>query len=140
MKSGEIVPCGFFVARGDAPEVFDRIEEPLDKVALAIEREVAVAFDLAVGLRRDHRFDLPCCQGFDEPVAVVPLVAEKCRGLNLVGKGLCLSDVVCLPSGQAECEGISQGVDDGMDFRRQAAARVAYGLVFAPFLRAPALC
>jgi hypothetical protein len=55
-------------------------------------------------------------------------------------KSFCLRDVVCLSSSQAEHEGISQGVDDGMDFRRQATTRAAYGLVLSPFLRAPALC
>ena len=45
-----------------------------------------------------------------------------------------------LAAGEAERQGIAQGVDDHMDFGGQAAARAAYGLVDAPFLRAPALC
>ena len=140
VKSCEIVSCGLFVTGGDAAEVLDGVEEPLDEIALAIEREIAVAFDLAVRFRRDHRFDGAHFQAVDEAVAVVALVAKEGCGLDLSRKRFCLGDVMCLSPAQAEREGISQGVDDGMDFCRQAAARAAYGLVLAPFLRAPALC
>jgi hypothetical protein len=51
-----------------------------------------------------------------------------------------LVDIVDLPAGETERQRIAQGVDDHMDFGGQAAARAAYGLVEAPFLRAPALC
>jgi len=140
VKSGEIVSGSLFITGGDAAKVLDGIEEPLDEIALAVERKIAVPFDLAVCFRRDHRFDGAHFQALDEAVAVVAFVAEQRCGLDLSGKRFCLRDVVCLSCGQAECEGISQGVDDGMDFRRQAAARAADGLVLAPFLRAPALC
>ena len=140
MKSGEIVAGGLFITRGDAAEALDGIEEPLDEIALAVERKVAIPFDLAVRFGRDHRFDGARFQALDEDIAVVALVAEERCGLDLSGKRFRLRDVVCLSSSQTKHEGISQGVDDGMDFRRQAAARAAYGLVLAPFLRAPALC
>ena len=140
MKSGEIVAGGLFITGGDAAKVLDGIEDPLDEIALAVEGKIAVPFDRAVGFRRDHRFDGAPFQAVDEAVTVVTLVAEECCVLDLSGKSFCLCDVVCLSSGQAEHEGISQGVDDGMDFRRQATTRAAYGLVLSPFLRAPALC
>jgi hypothetical protein len=47
---------------------------------------------------------------------------------------------VDMPAGEAERQRIAEGVDDHMNFGGQAAARAAYGLVEAPFLRAPALC
>ena len=49
-------------------------------------------------------------------------------------------DVVNLAAGQTDRQRIAERIDDGVDLRRQAAARTAYGLVKAPFLRAPALC
>jgi hypothetical protein len=58
----------------------------------------------------------------------------------LGGQRLRLRDVVDVAAGETERQGISQGVDERMDFCRQSAARAAYGLVAAPFLRAPALC
>jgi hypothetical protein len=47
---------------------------------------------------------------------------------------------VDMPAGEAERQRIAEGVDDHMNFGGRAAARAAYGLVEAPFLRAPALC
>ena len=140
MESSEIVAGSLFITRGDAAKVLDGIEEPLDEIALVVERKIAVPFDLAVRFGRDHRFDGARFQAFDEDIAVVSLVPEERCGLDLSRERFGLSDVVCLSSSQTEHEGISQAVDDGMDFRRQAAARAAYGLVLAPFLRAPALC
>ena len=48
MQGGEEISCGFLIARGDAPEVFDRVEETFDKVALPIAGEGAIPFDDAV--------------------------------------------------------------------------------------------
>jgi hypothetical protein len=40
---------------------------------------------------------------------------------------------VGLATGEAERQRIAQGIDDHMDFRRQPAARTAYGLVASIF-------
>jgi len=52
MDSGEEVAGGFFIARCDASELFESIEETLDEIAFGVEGEVALAADLAVGLGR----------------------------------------------------------------------------------------
>ena len=59
---------------------------------------------------------------------------------DLGGERRGLGDVMDLAAGETERQGISQGIDDRMDFRRQPATRAPYGLVEAPFFRAPALC
>ena len=51
-----------------------------------------------------------------------------------------LGDVVSVATGEAERQWIAKGIDNHVDFRREAAARAADGLVAPPFLRAPALC
>lgn len=48
MQSCEEIARGLLVARGDGPEMLDCIEEPLDEVALAGEREAAITFDLSI--------------------------------------------------------------------------------------------
>jgi hypothetical protein len=48
MQACEKIALGLLVARGDGPEMLDCIEEPLDEVALAVEREVAITFDLSI--------------------------------------------------------------------------------------------
>lgn len=140
VEAGEEVPGGLLVTGGDAAKMLDGIEEPLDEIAFAVEREVAGTFDFAVRFRRDDRLDGAPFEAGDEAVGVITFVAEKGSGLDLGSQCFGLRDIVDLASGETEHERISQGVDDGMDFRRQAAARAAYGLVLAPFLRAPALC
>ena len=48
MKAGQEISGGLLVARCDGSKMLDRIEETLDDVALAVEREVARALDGAV--------------------------------------------------------------------------------------------
>ena len=50
MECGEEVSCGLLIARGDAPEVFDRVEKTLHQVALPVEGKVAVPLDDAIFL------------------------------------------------------------------------------------------
>jgi hypothetical protein len=140
MQACEEVASGFFVAGGDATELFDKIEEAFDQIAFGVEGEVAMARDLAIRFWRNDRLDGPHFEGLDKGVDVVALVGEESFGPHFGGERLGLVDVVDMPAGEAERQWISDGVHDHMDFGGQPAARAAYGLVEAPFLRAPALC
>ena len=73
-------------------------------------------------------------------VSVIPFVGEEGFGLDKRRERFGLGDVVNLPARETERQRIAQSVDDSVDFCCEAAARAAYGLVEAPFLRAPALC
>ena len=73
-------------------------------------------------------------------VGVVSFVGEEGVGFDLGSQRFGLGDVMDLATGETERQRISQGIDDGMDFGREATTRAADGLVEAPFLRAPALC
>ena len=140
MQAGEEIARSFFVAGGNASELFDELKETLDEVAFGVEGEVAIASDLAVRLWRDDWLDGSHFEALDEGVGVVALVAEVGFGLHFSGEGFSLGDVVDLAAGEAERQRVAQGVDDHMDLGGRAAARAAYGLVEPPFLRAPALC
>ena len=140
MQAGEEISRGFFVASGDASELFDELKETLDEIAFSVEREVAMASELAVRLWRDDRLNGAHFEALDEGAGVVAFVAEVGFGLHLSREGLSLGDVVDLAAGEAERQRVAQGVDDHMDLGGRAAARAAYGLVEPPFLRAPALC
>jgi hypothetical protein len=48
MQAREEVASGFFVAGGDASELFDKIEKALDEIAFGVEGEVAIARDPAI--------------------------------------------------------------------------------------------
>jgi hypothetical protein len=140
MQACEKVASGFFVAGGDASELLDELKETLDEVAFGVEGEVAIAFDLAIRFWRDDRLDGSHFKALDEGAGVVALVAKEGFGLHFGREGFSLGDVMDLAAGEAERQRVAQGVDDHMDLGGRTAARAAYGLVEAPFLRAPALC
>jgi hypothetical protein len=58
----------------------------------------------------------------DQSVAIVALVGEQGTGLDPVEKQLGLRDIGSLPWRQRERDGIAEGIDDGVDLGRQAAA------------------
>lgn len=140
VQASEEISRRIFVAGRDAPELLYVIEEALDQVALCVEREIAFAFGGAVCLWRDYRLDRAHFQAFDEAVGVIALVCKQGLGLDRSGQNFGLGYVVNLPASDAERQRIAQRIGDHMDFGGQTAARPAYGLVEAPFLRAPALC
>ena len=124
---GEIAR-GFLVTGGDTSEMLDELEEPFDQIALPVKREIALAFVRAIRLWRDDRLDRTRPEASDVDIGVVALVSQDGFRLDLCGQRFGLGDVGDLAAGQAERKWISEGVDDHMDFRGQAAARTAYGL------------
>ena len=48
MQPCEEISRGLLVACRDPPKMLDNAEEALDEIAFAIEREIAVAFDLSI--------------------------------------------------------------------------------------------
>ena len=120
--------------------MFDDVEEPLDEIALATEREIAFARNLAVGFGRDDDFDAALFVAPDESVGVISLVAGQGLRLDKSGKGFGLRNVVDLSGCEAQRQRIAERVDDHMDFRREPAARAPDGLIGTGFFWAPALC
>lgn len=140
MQAREEVTRGLFITGGDGPKLLDEIEESLDEVPLGVEREIAIPFDRAICFWGNDRPDRAHFKALDEAVGVIGFIGEEGFGLHLGGERFGLVDVVDLSACEAERQRVAQGVDDHMDFGGQTAARAAYGLVEAPFLRAPALC
>jgi hypothetical protein len=59
LNCGEKICRQFVVSGCDAAIVLNLVEEALDEIALAIEREITVPLGLAVGFWRDDRRDVP---------------------------------------------------------------------------------
>ena len=119
--------------------MLDLVEEALDKIALAIEHEVAIALHVAVGFWRDHRSDCTLVEGVDQRIGVVSLVADERTRLGIFEQRLRASQVMVLPWSQHQVTGITQSIDERVDFGGQSSARSADRLR-AIFFRAPALC
>jgi hypothetical protein len=139
MNSGEEISGKFVVACGDGTKVFELVEEALDEVAFAIEREIAIPLGPAVGLRRDDRSDSPLGQGVDERIGVEGLVADQGIGIGIFDQRLGPSQIMGLTWREQQVDGIAESIDERVDFGGQSAAGAADRLR-AVFFRAPALC
>jgi hypothetical protein len=139
LNSCEEISGEFVVACGDGTKVLEFIEEPLDEVTFAIEREVTRSWGLAVGLWRDHWSDCPLGQRADQLIRVVGLVGDQGIRVGGVNERLGASQIVSLPGCKHQVDGIAQSIDERVDFGGQSAAGSADRLR-AIFFRAPALC
>jgi hypothetical protein len=139
LDASEEISCELVVACGDCTEVLEYVEEPLDEVAFAIEREIASPRGFAICLGRNHRNDAAFGQGVDERISVIGFVAEQSVRIDVLNQRLSAGQIMRLPRGEYQLDGIAQGIDECMDFGGQSAARPADRLL-AVFFRAPALC
>ena len=114
---GELV-----VACGDGSKVFEFIEETLDEVAFAVEREIASPRRLAIGFWRDHRCDSSLRESVDQRISVVSLVTKQGIWISAGDQLLRARQIVGLPWREHQFDGIAQGIDERMDFGRQSAA------------------
>ena len=140
MDACEEVSGGLFVAGCDGAKVLDVVEETFDEVALAIEREVALARRLAICPRRNDGLDAADFEMLDEAVAIIACVSEDGCGFDSLGQDLSLRYVVNVSAGEAHRQRIAQRIDDGVNLGRQSSARAADRFVRIPYFRAPALC
>lgn len=86
MQAGEEIAGGFFVAGGDAAELFDKIDEAFDEVAFGVEREVAFPGGLSIRSWRDDRLDGSDLKALNKAVGVVAFVGEEGFGLHFGGE------------------------------------------------------
>ena len=76
----EDVSGGLFVAGGDGANVLADGEDTCDAVALALERDVALARRLAMCPRRNDGLDGADFEMLDEAVALIACVGEEACG------------------------------------------------------------
>ncbi|ESZ53698.1 hypothetical protein X729_31105 [Mesorhizobium sp. L103C131B0] len=107
LNGGEEITRGLVIAGGDGAEVLEPVEEPLDEIALAVEREIGLARRDAVGLGWDDRRDSSVLKGSDEGIGVVGLVRKKGLRVDLVEQRLSLAKMGGLARGQREADGVA---------------------------------
>ena len=137
---GEEVSCELVVARGDASEVFELVEEAFDEVALSVERGIDRALDLAVLLGRDVGPRAVIGDELDDGLGVIAPVGD-----GVAGRGKAVDErrhggfVGDLARGQQEAQRQAAGIDDDVDLAAQPATGTANGVIRAPFFP-PAAC
>ena len=139
LNSGEENFGELVVSCRDGAKVLEFIEEALDEISFAVEREIASPRHLAIGFWRNHRGDPSLSQSVDQRIGVVSLVAKQGGWIGAADQWLRTSQVVGLSRCQHQFDRIAQGIDERVDLGRQSAAGSADRLR-AVFFRAPALC
>ena len=141
MNRGQEVPRGLVITCRDGPELLNPAEEVLDQMTSLIQRFVIRSGVLSVLFWRDDGCFPGRLQRLDHPlVRVVSFVREQCFRFHPGYQGIRPGEVVDLPGGQDDCQGITQRVHQNVDFGAQATFAFANRLVFPGFFLAPALC
>jgi hypothetical protein len=96
--------------------VFEFVEEAHDEVAFAVERVVAWALHLTVGLGRNHCGDLSSREGVEQRIGIVSLVAENGTRVGVFEQRFGACQVMILPRRQHQFDWISQGINERVDF------------------------
>ena len=139
-NGGEEVASELVVARGNSTEVFDLVEEALDKVALAVEFGIDRALDLAVSLGRDLGIGAVVGDQPDDGLSVVAAVGDRvARRREPVEQRRDAGLVRGLAGAEQQAQRQAAGVDHGVDLGAQSATRTADGVIRAPFFP-PAAC
>ncbi len=137
---GEEVSGELVVARGDAAEVFEFIEEAFDEIAMAVERGIDRALGLAILLGRDMRARAVRSDERDDGFGVVAPVGDGISGRGQAGDERRHASLVGgLARGHQEADRQAPGIDDDVDLGAQSSTRTANGVIRAPFFP-PAAC
>jgi len=75
VNHGEVVGCALLVARSNAPELFEPVDQAFDEIAAPICSTVEVRLPTLVALARDHRPDVTPTQAAARGWAAVAFVA-----------------------------------------------------------------
>ena len=130
----------FFVAGGEAAEVFESGEAAFDAIALSIEFFIMDALLLSVGFGRDHRDRSHGLDVVEDDLAVVALVGQYPDGLACSEQIDGLGAVVDLAASDEEVDRQTEFVGQQVDLGRQTSSGAPQSLVRAPFLRPVAAC
>ena len=135
MDCSEEVRCGLEVARSDAPEVLQAVEEAFDEVSVAIEFAIDGADDANVALTWDVSGG---AGGFDcfghgaaELAAIGDDIAAEPERLNQFWRGRLVGR---LAGGEDETDRQATAVDHRVDLAGQSPTGATNGVIRGPFL------
>jgi len=92
--------------------VLELVEEALDEVVFAIEREIAnYSRELSIGVWWNHRSDLAAGERLDQRIGMVGLVADQGVCVGAIEQRFCASQIVDLAGRDHQVDGIAQRID-----------------------------
>lgn len=119
MDHGEKVAGGFFIAAGDAAEVFDLVDEALDHMALFVEVLVVGDRLSAGGVGGDHGDAALLGHSGAEVVAVIGGIGDQEVGREIRDQRLGLAHLMLLARGQHDAQGVAERIDRDVQLRTQ---------------------
>jgi hypothetical protein len=123
---------GLFVARSDASKRLDGAEEVLNEMAPLVFFRIMRGVSGGALAQRDDRLDACAGQALAQPAGIECLVADESQAGDAGHENIKAGDVVTLPRQEHEAYQIAERVDERCNLRRQAAARLADGLIVSP--------
>jgi len=138
---GEEVSSSFVVAGGDGAKLLELAVEVFDEMASLVELLVESSRRLARAPWWDDK-GLSCAQQGvnDTLVGIEGFVGQQGGGLHVRQQRIGAAQIMGLPRGQKEAQGVAQSIDQGVDLGAQSAFAAPDRLVCAVFFWAPALC
>src|ERR1700756_3039170 len=120
--------------------MLDFINESLDQIALAVSVFVVRDGLRSRAARWDHGLGAPFCGAGAKTIRVINHISQQLLEREPADQVFGLENVVRLPRGQDEADGIAKSIHADVDLRTQAAARMPDPLILAPPFFAPAAC
>ena len=135
MDHGEEVGGEFVISGGDTAEVLQLGEEPLDKIALAIEPFAEAWLPFPIGFCRDIRRGSLLLDQVTDAVSVIGFVRQHDSvGAEIVEQRVDGLPVMRLSCRQAEPDREPLRIDDCMDFGREPSSGATETMISIPLL------
>jgi len=117
--------------------MLDFADKTLNQVPLTVQPFVVLTQEFGALMRWNHRLNASIQQIFDEMGRRVASISNQSLEFEPLQQVLGLGNVVALPSGQAETQGIPQPIHRHMDFGGESASAASESLLTV-FFSAPA--
>ena len=121
-----------FVAGGEASEMLEAIETPLDAVAMLVDDRIVRDDDLAGTVRGDDRLGVHGLDRRPQGIAVIGFIAEYGLARLSIEKSGSLRDVANLARRHDEAQGTTERIGQHMDLGRQSASGTPQRLILGP--------
>jgi hypothetical protein len=120
------------VARGDAPEVFELVEEALDAVPEPVGDRIMRDLDLARAGRGNDRLGFSLGDQLAQSVAVISPVGNDAAAFEIRQKLRRSGAVVGFSAGQDEAERPPSSIGQSVDLGRQSSSGTPQSLIRSP--------
>jgi hypothetical protein len=108
--------------------MFDLVNEALHQMPLPVKVLIIVPRCLQVGPRWNDRHGTPLQDELEESSGIIPFVPDHMLNFKINHQGLSLGDVMALPRGELEAQGVAQSIHAHVDLGTEPASAASQGL------------